>query len=147
VPALTAPEEGAGGRRPADGELHGFTVVVATRAGGLCVGRCDELCEGRLRLRDAAWQPPGDAAARAAFLRAAAERGVWKQHDSVSIPLRDVREVRWLGEPGWLAPSAAPAPSAPGGTADGAGADGAGADGAGAEAEAVEAAAAAAPVA
>ena len=139
---MTAVDEGARGRRPADGELHGFTVVVATRAGGLCVGRCDELCEGRLRLRDAAWQPPGDAAAQAAFLRAAAERGVWKQHDSVSIPLRDVHEVRWLGEPGWLAPSAAPAPSAPGGATDGAGANRSGA-----EAEAVEAAAAAAPVA
>ena len=81
------------------GELHGMTVVAELAGGELCVGRYDQIRQGRLILRDADVHPSGgDAAGREAYLRRAAEVGVWKRHDRLALPVESVVAVRRLGD-------------------------------------------------
>lgn len=81
------------------GELHGITVVVDTGS-ELWVGRCDVADEARIVLRDADVHQGEDAAGRQAYLQRAADLGVWKKHEVVTIPRTRVRSVRRLGEIG-----------------------------------------------
>ena len=77
--------------------LHGFTVLAET-AEASYVGRCDDLRDGRLILRDAA-ACAGDAAAREAFRRQARARGVWAERARIVLPLAQVVDLRPLGAP------------------------------------------------
>jgi hypothetical protein len=89
------------GRSP----LHGITVVVGTRGPELYVGRCDDEDERQVVLLDAdvhraapEGEPGGSAPERAAFLRRAAQVGVWGKLRRVVIPRSQVTELRPLGE-------------------------------------------------
>lgn len=81
------------------GELHGITVVVDT-GGELWVGRCDIADDLQVVLRDADVHLGEDPAGREAYLRKAADFGVWNKHDVIAIPRARVRSVRRLGELG-----------------------------------------------
>lgn len=79
------------------GELHGITVVVDTGS-ELWVGRCDTADEREIVLLDADVHAGEDPAGREAYLRRAADLGVWKRHDRVAIPRSRVLSVARLGD-------------------------------------------------
>ncbi len=80
------------------GALHGITVVVELLDGGVWVGRCDTVDAEGVHLLDADHHPGGDAAARAAWLSAAASLGVWPHHPRTLVPASAVARVRRLVE-------------------------------------------------
>jgi len=80
-------------------ELHGRTVLIETAAGEIWVGRCDDIVEGEVRLRDADVlggdaEPP----AREEWLARARRFGVWPRHRRIALDEGSVRSLRPLGE-------------------------------------------------
>jgi hypothetical protein len=81
------------------GELHGITVVVDTTGPAVFVGRCHELDERRIVLLDAdVFEERAGGESKDAFVARAAEFGVWKTHDAVTIPRAEIASIRRLGD-------------------------------------------------
>jgi len=79
--------------------LHGITVVVETDGDELWVGRCDDVVEAGVVLRDADVHREGDAErTRAEWLERARRFGVWPRHRQVVVPAARVAAVRRLSE-------------------------------------------------
>lgn len=80
-------------------ELHGITVVVDTDGEETWVGRCDDMNDREIILLDADRHREGeDDRSREEYLRRAADFGVWKKFDRVSVPRGRVTAVRPLGD-------------------------------------------------
>ncbi|MEM9554341.1 MAG: hypothetical protein AAGC60_08790 [Acidobacteriota bacterium] len=80
-------------------ELHGITVVVDTEGAETYVGRCDDIVDGRVILRDAAVHRDGESAAsKQEFLDKAAQWGVFADHKRLVIAETTVASIRRLGE-------------------------------------------------
>lgn len=80
-------------------ELHGITVVVDTAGPEVYVGRCDDMDEERVILLDADVHRDGDGGrTKDDYLSAAARYGVFKRHDRLVLPRRQVTSVRRLGD-------------------------------------------------
>ena len=80
-------------------ELHGITVVVDTTGPAVFVGRCHDLEADRIILLDADQHADGDRGiSKDAFVRRAAEVGVWGRHARVAIPVAEIASIRRLGE-------------------------------------------------
>lgn len=109
------------------GDLHGITVY-AQAGDTVYVGRCDTLDDERLVLHDADIHVEGqDGRTVDQYLQRAARFGVWKKHDLLVVPARELGPVRPLGDlvrggaaavsstPSVAAaePAAAPAPDSP----------------------------------
>lgn len=78
-------------------ELHGLTVVVETDGPELWVGRCDDVVEEGVVLRDAdVHRDGGGAPPRAEWLARARAVGVWPRHPRVVVPAARVTAVRLL---------------------------------------------------
>ncbi len=81
--------------------LHGITVVVETDGPELWVGRCDDIVESGVVLRDADVHREGDAErSRVDWLARARRFGVWPNHRRVVVPAARVTAVRRLAEQG-----------------------------------------------
>lgn len=80
------------------GDPHGITVYA--RAGDtVYVGRCDTLDDERLVLHDADIHVEGqDGRSVDQYLQRAARFGVWKKHDLLVVPARELGPVRPLGD-------------------------------------------------
>lgn len=79
--------------------LHGTTVVVDTEGPEIYVGRCDDMDEREIILLDADVYREGDgAASKDAFVARAAQVGVWKKHDRITVDRARIRTIRPLGE-------------------------------------------------
>ena len=77
--------------------LHGITVVVETTGAALFVGRCDDIDERGVHLRDAdRHEEAASAVSRAEFLSRAQALGVWPNIQRVTVPAADVRQVTRL---------------------------------------------------
>ena len=81
-------------------ELHGITVVVETTDGGeLWVGRCDDIVDAGVILRDADVHREGESPTpRTDWLAKASRLGVWPNHRRVVVPAARVAAVRRLAE-------------------------------------------------
>lgn len=75
------------------GELHGITVVA--KAGDtVYVGRCHEWDDQHLLLLDADQHTEGqDGRSNGQYLERAAKFGVWKKHDRLQLPARELESV------------------------------------------------------
>lgn len=79
--------------------LHGITVVVETDGPELYVGRCDDIDETGVHLKDADRHHAGESAvSRETFLARARQVGVWPNHRQITVPAGVVRAVRRLSE-------------------------------------------------
>ncbi|MGE0641354.1 MAG: hypothetical protein AB7P46_13880 [Thermoanaerobaculia bacterium] len=79
--------------------LHGITVVVETDGPELFVGRCDDIDERGVHLRDADRHDESDATVpRTTFLARAQALGVWPNLRRVTVPADRVRRVTRLAE-------------------------------------------------
>jgi hypothetical protein len=79
--------------------LHGITVVVETEGPELWVGRCDDIDETGVHLKDADRHHAGESAVtREAFLARALQVGVWPNHRQITVPAGIVRAVRRLAD-------------------------------------------------
>jgi hypothetical protein len=80
-------------------DLHGITVVVETDGAELWIGRCDDVVEAGVVLRDADVHREGEAGPpRAQWLERARSFGVWPRHRHVVVPAARVTGVRRLAE-------------------------------------------------
>ena len=80
------------------GELHGMTVVVDTKGAQVYIGRCWEMNEEQIVLVDVDEHEDGqDGRSKQDYIRRAAKVGVWKKHDRVVLPRRQVDSVTPLG--------------------------------------------------
>lgn len=80
-------------------DLHGTTVVVETDGGEIWIGRCDDVVEAGIVLRDADVHRGGEAERpRADWLSRARRFGVWPRHRQVVVPAARVTGVRRLAE-------------------------------------------------
>ena len=80
-------------------ELHGITVVVDTPGPEIYVGRCDDMDARGIHLLDADVHEDGDGGrSKAEYVERAAQFGVWKKFDRLTIPSDRVASVRRLGE-------------------------------------------------
>ena len=80
-------------------ELHGITVVVDTPGPAIYVGRCDDMDDSGIILLDADVHEESDGGrSKAEYVERAAQFGVWKKYDRVTIPSDQVASVRRLGE-------------------------------------------------
>ncbi|MEL7060632.1 MAG: hypothetical protein AAGN46_11445 [Acidobacteriota bacterium] len=80
-------------------ELHGITVVVDTDGPDLFVGRCDDILDDRVVLRDVDVHRDGaHELSRAAYLERAAQWGVFKTHERLVLDRARVTSIRRLGE-------------------------------------------------
>jgi hypothetical protein len=80
-------------------ELHGITVVVDTEGPEIYVGRCDDEDEDGVLLHDAdVHRAEEGGRSKAEYLRAAALYGVFKKHERLFIPRREVTSIRRLGD-------------------------------------------------
>ncbi len=81
------------------GELHGITVVVDTTGPLVYVGRCHELDDRRIVLLDAdQCEERAGGESKDAFVARAAQFGVWKKRDVVTIPRAEIASIRKLGD-------------------------------------------------
>ena len=81
------------------GELHGITVVVDTNQGSIFVGRCEEMDDRKVILLDADVHRAEDSEqSQEEWVRRAAQFGVWKKYDRLTIPCAEVVSVRRLGD-------------------------------------------------
>lgn len=81
------------------GELHGVTVVVDTDGPEVFVGRCHEVRPDGVLLLDAdAYAATEGAVSKDAWVRRAAEYGVWARHRQVLVPAAKVTSIRRLGD-------------------------------------------------
>jgi hypothetical protein len=79
--------------------LHGITVVVETDGDELWIGRCDDIVEAGVILKDADVHRPGGAApSREAWLERARLYGVHPHHRLATVPAARVVSVRRLAE-------------------------------------------------
>lgn len=79
-------------------ELHGITVVVETDGAELYVGRCDDIDDGRVLMLDVDVNTDEDEAARAQYLKNAAQWGVFAKHKRLVIDRQRVTAIRRLGD-------------------------------------------------
>lgn len=80
-------------------ELHGITLAVDTRESGLYVGRCHTIDDTRIYLVDVAvHQESSKGQSKRAYLQRVAKFGHYKQHDRMSVLLRDVAWFETLGK-------------------------------------------------
>ena len=79
------------------GELHGMTVVIETSDTRVYVGRYDQERDGLIVMKDADIFEEGQGS-KEEYLKRAAQFGVWKKHDHVSIPSADVLSIRKLAD-------------------------------------------------
>ncbi|MFN0059300.1 MAG: hypothetical protein ACKVX7_12670 [Planctomycetota bacterium] len=80
------------------GELHGITIVVYTTGATVYVGRCHEANDQHVVLLDADRHVEGtDAGTRADYLTRAAQMGVWKKYDRLTLPRGEVKSIVRLG--------------------------------------------------
>lgn len=81
-------------------ELHGITVVVETTDGAeLWIGRCDDIVEAGVILRDADVHREGESATpRGDWLDKARRLGVWPNHRRAVVPAARVTSIRRLAE-------------------------------------------------
>lgn len=80
-------------------DLHGITVVVETGGGELFVGRCDDIDESGVHLRDADRHVEGESPqSRTEFLARARRLGVWPNHRHLTVPAAAVRAVTRLAD-------------------------------------------------
>ncbi len=78
-------------------ELHGITVVVETGGEETWIGRCDDIVDAGVILRDAdVWRAGESEGALADWLGRADRFGVWPNHRRVLIPTARVTGVRRL---------------------------------------------------
>lgn len=79
--------------------LHGTTVVVDTEGPEVYIGRCDDLDEREIILLDADVHREEDgAASKVDYVARAAQVGVWKKHDRITVDRARIRTIRPLGE-------------------------------------------------
>jgi hypothetical protein len=78
-------------------ELHGITVIVDTDGPEIYVGRCDDVLDGEVILMDADVHREDDGGlSKSAYLKRAAQYGVWKKLARIAIPRDRVLSVRRL---------------------------------------------------
>jgi hypothetical protein len=78
-------------------DLHGITVVVETDGDETWIGRCDDIVDAGVILRDADVFRAGESEGElAAWLERAAQVGVWPHHRRVLVPALRVAAVRRL---------------------------------------------------
>ena len=83
------------------GELHGITVVLETAGPRVIVGRCHEVGERAVILHDADVHDEDEqGVSKQAYLRRAAEVGVFPRHRRLAVPREEVVSVKRLGEIG-----------------------------------------------
>jgi len=85
------------------GELHGITVVVDTDGPEVFVGRCHEVTPQGVVLLDVdvhSAEAGGDEqrASKDAWVRRAAQFGVWGKHRHLVVPRERVASIRRLGD-------------------------------------------------
>lgn len=82
-------------------ELHGITVVVDTDGPEIWVGRCDDIDDDKVILRDADGHREGDDGhGKQEWVERASKFGVWAKHKRLVVPRARVTSVRRLGEVG-----------------------------------------------
>lgn len=79
-------------------ELHGITVVVETDGSELYVGRCDDIDDERVFMLDVDVHSGDDEAERAAYLKRAADWGVFAKHKRLIVDKARVTSIRRLGD-------------------------------------------------
>ena len=80
-------------------ELHGITVVVDTDGPELYVGRCDDIVQGKIFLRDGDVFRAGDGGrSKEDYLKRAAQFGVFKKFDEAIVETARVTSIRRLGD-------------------------------------------------
>lgn len=80
-------------------ELHGITVVVDTLGPEVYVGRCHDLDEREIVLKDVDVHVDGDGGrTKQDYILQAARFGVWTKHASLRIPRHAVVSVTRLGD-------------------------------------------------
>ena len=80
-------------------ELHGITVVVDTAGPEIFVGRCDDMDDERVILRDVDVHRDGeDGRSKEDYVKRAAAFGVWVKHPERVVDRRQVVSVRRLGD-------------------------------------------------
>jgi hypothetical protein len=80
-------------------ELHGLTVVVETDGPDLWIGRCDDIVDAGVILRDADVHREGESERpRDEWLDRAKRFGVWPHHPRTVVPAARVTAVRRLSE-------------------------------------------------
>lgn len=86
-------------RHPAEGALHGKTIVVETRDGALYIGRCSRFVEDDLILvhADAHREGP-EALPRADYLREVKRVGHWPRIEKTFLPRTEILSVTLLVE-------------------------------------------------
>jgi len=82
------------------GELHGITIVVDTPGPRAYIGRCDTFDDEGVVLLDVdVFDPaPGSDATKEAWMRKAAQVGVWKKFDGLRVPNAEIASVRRLAD-------------------------------------------------
>lgn len=81
------------------GELHGITVVVDTIGRMVYIGRCHEMDDERVVLRDVDEHEDGqEGTSKEEFVQRAARFGFWNRHQRLVVPRADVTSIRRLGE-------------------------------------------------
>lgn len=81
------------------GPLHGITVVVDTAGPTLYVGRCHEVTDDAVDLRDADVHVEGEGRpTKAEYLAKAAEVGFWGKHARLLIDRAEVSSITPLGD-------------------------------------------------
>lgn len=80
-------------------ELHGITVVVDTTGPEIFVGRCDDMDDRGILLNDVDVHRDGEGGrSKEEYVRRAAQLGIWKKYDRLTIPSDKIVSVRRLGE-------------------------------------------------
>lgn len=80
--------------------LHGITVVVETHGPELYVGRCDDIDDRGVHLKDADCHHEAESPLpRAEFLARARQVGVWPNHRQLTVPAGAVARIARLAEP------------------------------------------------
>ena len=79
------------------GELHGMTVVIETSDTRVYVGRYDQEQDGLIVVKDVDIFEEGQGS-KEEYLKRAAQFGVWKKHDRLTIPKADVVSIKRLAE-------------------------------------------------
>jgi hypothetical protein len=78
--------------------LHGITVVVETDGPELWIGRCDDIVEAGVMLKDADVHREGDSRPREEWLERARLVGVFPNHRQALVEAARVVSVRRLAE-------------------------------------------------
>jgi hypothetical protein len=82
-------------------ELHGITVVVETEGPLTYIGRCHDMDDEKVVLKDVDEHDEGrDEATKQEFISKAAQIGVWAKHKHLVLPRAEVKTVRRLGDVG-----------------------------------------------